>query len=473
MEYTTPKKRVHSENNDTIAIKGIKDRYKQFRLTLLLVITVFSLIPASIMAVVGYFQYLALLESQEATQLRWHINYTKDKIEEFISNNIVEPPPIITAHFEQLLIKVNMNVLDDTFLIDKQGTILTHSSFYPNMSSVPFPVDPENEDFIQKHKTLGVGKTLIVTSPILDSPWLLVLIKDGPIHKKEWYNFQLKLITVFIACTAISLVVIYQLVNLLTYRIRLSDIKRMTLFSEIGHTNRLATIGRLAAGVAHEINNPLAVIDQKAGLLEDYLEFSEDFANKDKFLQTLKGINNNVNRCKKITHRLLGFARKVEAKHEPIDINSLIKEVLGFLEKEALYNHIQLNLNLEEKLPIISSDHGQLQQIFLNIINNAIDAIGQNGEISITSSLAKKGFIQIDIKDNGPGIEPAVMKHIFDPFFTTKDTGKGTGLGLAITYGLLTKLGGDIKVASVLNTGTTFSISLPVTKDSNQNKGAT
>lgn len=473
MEYTTPKKRVHSEKDDKIAIKGIKDRYKQFRLTLLVVITVFSLIPASIMAVVGYFQYLALLERQEVTQLRWHINYSKDKIEEFIANNIVEPPPIITANFERLLIKINLNVLDDTFLIDKQGTILTHSSFYPNTSSVPFPIDPENEDFIQKHKMIGIGKTFIVTSPIQDSPWLLVLIKDGPIHKKEWYNFQLKLIIVFIACTAISLVVIYQLVNLLTYRIRVSDIKRMALFSEIGHTNRLATIGRLAAGVAHEINNPLAVIDQKAGLLEDYLEFSEDFANKDKFLLTLKGINNNVNRCKKITHRLLGFARKVEVKHEPIDINALIKEVLGFLEKEALYNHIQLSLFLEEQLPIINSDHGQLQQIFLNIINNAIDAIGQNGEISITSSLAKNSFIQIDIKDNGPGIEPAVMKHIFDPFFTTKDTGKGTGLGLAITYGLITKLGGDIKVASVLNTGTTFSIYLPVSKDSHQNKGAT
>lgn len=472
MEYTTPKEHVHSENDDTIAIQGIRDRYKQFRLTLLLVITIFSLIPASIMAVVGYFQYLALLERQEVTQLRWHINYTKNKIEQSISNNLVASPPIITTKFEQLLLKVNQNVLDDTFLIDKQGTILTHSFFYPNVGTVPFSINPVGEDFIQQYKKFGIGKTFIVTSPIQESPWILVLIKDGPIHKEEWFNFQLKLIIVFVVCTAISLIVIYQLVNLLTYRIRVSDIKRMTLFSEIGHTNRLATIGRLAAGVAHEINNPLAVIDQKAGLLEDYLEFSEDFTHKEKFLKALKGINNNVNRCKKITHRLLGFARKVEATHEPIDINALIKDVLGFLEKEALYNHIQINLNLETKLPIIHSDQGQLQQIFLNIINNAIDAIGQNGQIAITSSLSKKNVIQIDIKDDGPGIEPAVMKHIFDPFFTTKDTGKGTGLGLAITYGLITKLGGDIKVASIPNTGTTFSIFLPVTKDSNQNKGA-
>lgn len=473
MEYTTHKKHVHSENNDKIATQGIKDRYKQFRLTLLLVITVFSMIPASIMAVVGYFQYLGLLERQEVTQLRWHIGYTKDKIAEYISKKGTTSPPIITTDFEKLLLRVNQNVLDDTFLVDKQGTILTHSTFYENTNSVPFPIDLKKDDFIQKYKMFGIGKTFIVASPILDSPWVLVLIKDGPIHKEEWYDFQLKLIIVFIVCTAISLMVIYQLVNLLTYRIRVSDIKRMSLFSEIGHTNRLATIGRLAAGVAHEINNPLAVIDQKAGLLEDYLEFSEDFPNKDKFLQALKGINNNVTRCKKITHRLLGFARKVEATHEPIDINALIKDVLGFLEKEALYNHIQLNLNFDTTLPIIHSDQGQLQQIFLNIINNAIDAIGQNGEISIISSLPKKGLIKIDIQDNGPGIEPAVMKHIFDPFFTTKDTGKGTGLGLAITYGLITKLGGDIKVSSTPAMGTTFSIYLPVTKDPHPNKGAT
>jgi len=183
--------------------------------------------------------------------------------------------------------------------------------------------------------------------------------------------------------------------------------------------------------------------------------------NKDKVLHSLLGIHNGVNRCKVITHRLLGFARRMDFCEEQVQINEVLKEVLPFLEKEAMYNHIKFNLNLQENLPVLFSDHGQLQQIFLNIINNAIDAIGHDGEITITSQVEGDSVV-VGIQDNGPGIPEKILQQIFEPFFTTKETGKGTGLGLSITYGLVKKLGGTIRATSTLGQGAFFEVRFPL-----------
>jgi len=240
--------------------------------------------------------------------------------------------------------------------------------------------------------------------------------------------------------------------------------KRESMMAEIEHTSKLASIGRLAAGVAHEINNPLAIISAKTGLVMDLLELSEDFKYKEKIASEINGTSDAVERCKVITHRLLGFARRMDVTLEPININNLMREVLSFLDKEALYRGINFDLNLGESLPVIDSDRGQLQQIFLNLLNNAIDAIDKDGRITISTKKRDKNSIQVDVIDNGKGIPPDIISHIFEPFFTTKDSGekKGTGLGLFITYGLVKKLGGLISVQSSMGAGTTFTIILPI-----------
>jgi two-component system NtrC family sensor kinase len=143
--------------------------------------------------------------------------------------------------------------------------------------------------------------------------------------------------------------------------------------------------------------------------------------------------------------------------------------MLNFLEKEAMYSRIRMELHFQEDLPEIYCDRGQLQQIFLNIINNAIDAIGKDGLISITTRLQETEVVA-QIKDSGPGIPPNILQHIFDPFFTTKAPGKGTGLGLSITYGLVKKLGGEITVSSEVGKGATFEIRLPVKPDKSAEK---
>lgn len=187
-----------------------------------------------------------------------------------------------------------------------------------------------------------------------------------------------------------------------------------------------------------------------------------DFQYKESMLGALDSVQKSVVRCKTITHRLLGFARHTDVKTEEIDINALLQEVAAFLAQEATYNQIDIDFDLEQDIRKICSDRSQLQQVFLNIINNAIDAIGSNGQISVSSKNMDQETIQVKITDTGMGMSPEVERRIFDPFFTTKETGKGTGLGLSITYGILKKLGGRISVQSKIGEGTTFAITLPV-----------
>jgi len=246
----------------------------------------------------------------------------------------------------------------------------------------------------------------------------------------------------------VAVFVIVEISHALTTHIRESDKARQQLYSEAEHSNKLASIGRFAAGVAHEINNPLAIINQKAGLVQDLMEFSEDFSNKDIMEEAVGGIQGSVERCKTITHRLLGFARQTDVVTEEIDVNEILREVVEFLAKEATYNQIKIEFNLCNDVRKIWSTRGPLQQVFLNIINNAIDAIGNGGTILLSSKQINEETLQVTIVDDGPGMPKDVLAHIFEPFFTTKETGKGTGLGLSITYGLVKKLGGSIKVKS-------------------------
>jgi two-component system, NtrC family, sensor kinase len=230
-------------------------------------------------------------------------------------------------------------------------------------------------------------------------------------------------------------------------------------------SSKMAALGKMAAGIAHEINNPLAVIGEKAGWMKDLLAM-EDVAGSENFQELSDAVNKieyHVVRAKTVTHRLLGFARRMEPMTERINVNSVLDESIAFLENEARYRNIDIQTNYVPDLPLTTTDQAQLQQVFLNIINNAIDAIGKDGEIIInTKSITQTNTISIEISDNGPGMPKELLQKIFDPFFTTKEVGKGTGLGLSISYSIIEKLGGRIMVASEEGKGSTFTIYLPV-----------
>ncbi len=229
--------------------------------------------------------------------------------------------------------------------------------------------------------------------------------------------------------------------------------------------SKMAALGKMAAGIAHEVNNPLAIIGENAGWIKDLLKMASD-ANSEGFQEIAEAVNRieyHINRAKTITHRLLGFARRMEPVTEILNINTVLGGTVAFLENEARYRNIDIRADYASDLPMTASDSAQLQQVFLNILNNAIDAIGKDGEIHLkTKHLDKNREIGIEIHDSGPGIPKEILSKIFDPFFTTKEVGKGTGLGLSISYSIVEKLGGRMMVASEDGKGTTFTIYFPI-----------
>jgi len=231
------------------------------------------------------------------------------------------------------------------------------------------------------------------------------------------------------------------------------------------YTEKLASMGTLAAGVAHEINNPLGVI---LGFTELLLEkFPADSEEYD-FLKTIE--NQGLN-AKRVIENLLNFARHKEHKEEAVDVNKNIENVLSIMGNTLLLNKIKAVKQLQSDLPPVTADAGELQQVFFNIINNAIYAMAQNGSGTLTlSTMSLTDTVEIRIKDSGEGIKQENRKRIFDPLFTTKEVGKGTGLGLSVSYGIITKHGGNVTFETKTKyeseeTGTTFIITLPITKD--------
>jgi signal transduction histidine kinase len=223
----------------------------------------------------------------------------------------------------------------------------------------------------------------------------------------------------------------------------------------------MASIGRLASGVAHEINNPLAIINESAGLMHDLVSRDTDNPRKDKYLHLLDKILESDKRCSDITHQLLGFAKRLDVQHEPVDLHVLTRQVLSFLEKEAAYRNIQITVDCRPDVPTIETDRRGLQQVFFNIVNNALQAVADGGSIAIGIRRAGASKVEVTFSDNGPGIPEDVLPRIFEPFFTTRRE-HGTGLGLSITYGIVQKLGGEIGVTSEVNSGTNFIVTLPV-----------
>jgi len=194
--------------------------------------------------------------------------------------------------------------------------------------------------------------------------------------------------------------------------------------------------------------------------MADLLEREPESPLGDRFSGLTGSIAAAVDRCRTITHRLLGFAKRMEVEIRDVAVNEVIGEVLGFLEKEALHRNVTVRLDLAEDLATIASDHGQLQQVFLNILNNAFAAIDEGGRVSVRTRNVEDVGISVEVSDDGTGMSEEIRHRVFEPFFTTKSE-HGTGLGLSVTYGIVSKLGGDIRVQSEPGRGTTFVVTLP------------
>jgi two-component system NtrC family sensor kinase len=369
---------------------------------------------------------------------------------------------IDTSKFDDIIASMGLNPESDAFLINRDGIIQTSSRFFGEiLDHCPLSFPRGNyEPIVTEARDPRGREILIAFAPFSSSDYALVLVKPKSDVLHTWHTLRSKMLFIFISSVAVIILVVFKLTDTLVKRVKEADEKRELTFREFQHTHKLSSIGRLAAGVAHEINNPMAIINEKAGLMKDLVAYDDNFRKKEKFLGLTDSILQSVERCRAITHRLLGFARRMEVQLVELDLNDLIQETLGFLEKEALYRNIELVLHLADNLPRISSDRGQMQQVFLNIINNALAAVEDEGEIVIASWEEDSDTVGVSIQDNGIGMSEELLKSIFDPFFSTKQE-NGTGLGLAITYGIVKKMGGDIKVKSKQGEGSLFTVYLP------------
>ena len=221
-------------------------------------------------------------------------------------------------------------------------------------------------------------------------------------------------------------------------------------------SEKLASLGQLAAGVAHELNNPLATILLYADILRR--ESALDLQHQ----TDLETIINETLRCKQIVSGLLNFARQTQVNAQPTSVNDLIQELIEIEKRHTRYEKIVFNLELEAALPLAELDAAQFREVLLNLIHNAADAMPDGGKITIRTAAKPDDMIAVEVQDEGKGIPPEHLSKLFTPFFTTKPVGKGTGLGLAIIYGIVKMHRGQINVQSEVGRGTTFTISLPI-----------
>jgi len=371
--------------------------------------------------------------------------------------------------FSKLVENIRVGSTGTAFIVNKKGEFQT--AVYGEIEKdIPTITDiinnskcPNSTCVRSVYNSVNGRKKILVGYPLKDREWLLVFTQEYSDAFSEFNSMVgFTLITVFATLVGVIFIGLF-LSQKIEKRLQTVDKEKEMLTQQIVESGKLASIGELAAGIAHEINNPVAIMVEEAGWLEDLLE-EEDFKdskNLDEFKRSIKQIKIQGKRCKDITHKLLSFARKTDPAMKELDINIILRELVSLSTQRAKYGNVRILERYGENLPKILGSESELQQVFLNIINNAIDAMEKKGGELYIETGTEGNWVFAKFKDTGHGIPKANLSRIFDPFFTTKPVGKGTGLGLSICFGIVKKLGGEIRVESIVDVGTTFTVLLP------------
>jgi two-component system NtrC family sensor kinase len=386
---------------------------------------------------------------------------------------------INAAKFGYLVENVRLGRSGEAFIINRDGMYQTRARSGGNVMEVVDPkfLEISHFDDVRLWEVDRKGVRLIRAKIWMkDNNWMLIVQQEVDDAFSELFATRNRAIVVFIFGAVMVGIATFCTTELLVKKIEKADQERDLLDEQLIQSQKLASIGEFSAGIAHEINNPLAVIYVETELVQTILKkenvkpVSEIVDIKD----SLNEIKIQVNRCKEITHKLLNFARKMDSVLKEVDIHILIDEIVGMRERDASFMNIAILKEYQMDLPLIFSDPSLLRQVILNLINNAIDALANGGKIvigtrveTIKNTQQKNGrpsdsVVVIFMQDTGVGIPEENLQKIFDPFFTTKPPGKGTGLGLSICHGIIQKLGGNISAASQVGKGTTFTIKLPI-----------
>lgn len=356
----------------------------------------------------------------------------------------------------------------DIFLINEDGLLQTPSEFYEGQAhhmAIPVPafsnrtrammsIDDSGQPIILGYAAIG--------TKLSPTSFILMVVKHKAGMMKVWIDLRRQINWFFTVSALIIAVVVILTSAFMVNRIFQADREKANTMVNAEQNCQLASIGQLAAGIAHEINNPLALINETAGYVKDLFTINKQYQDDNELLEYIDSILDAVDRCSTITRQLLGFARRLDVHTQAVDIKQLVGDVINFHQKEAAYRNITLHVDIPDEIPPIETDRGKLQQVVLNLVNNAFQAIEDGCFLEIRAEMDGVEKVQLSIRDNGCGISEDNIQKVFDPFFTTKKEGHGTGLGLSITYGLVQKLHGDIWVISQPGEGTTFTVTLPV-----------
>jgi len=369
--------------------------------------------------------------------------------------------------FNTLLSDLELGGRGDAFIINSQGTLQTSSRMHGDVLDTIDLAVPEYSDATRVYETRNRdGRSLLIGyAYIPETPFILMIVKQKAVLMEPWRDTRQKLIGFLAVSISAILVVIFAVTTYLVNKIHWADLRRVATLHQVEYTNKMISLGRLGAGVAHEINNPLAIINEKAGLLKDLFSFTDRYADDPKLMGIADSILSSVKRCAEVTRRLLNFARNTDGETAPVDLTATVAEVLGFMGKEAEHRSIEVKVDVGQDLPKLESNSGKLQQILLNLINNAFAAVDDGGRIEISVAPSTADSITIQVADNGCGMSEYELTRVFEPFYTTKRNKEGTGLGLSITYSLAQELGGSIDVKSKPGEGTRFRVTLPLSTE--------
>lgn len=372
--------------------------------------------------------------------------------------------------FNELVKNIRIGKTGRAFIVNRKGELQTKQqddqpdpeTIERHILSQDIPVDGVS---VFEASYLSGHQSIYLATLLNNEKWVLIFQQDEDDAFSDLYQTRnLGIVIFFLGSCSIFVMAVF-LSRKMVAQIRKSDQEKEMMNEQIIEAGKLASLGELAAGIAHEINNPVAIMVEEAGWMGDILE-EEEFRSSENFKEyqrALTQIRNQGIRCKEITHKMLSFARKIDSPIQEVQLNTLIEEVVGLSEKKARYANVEIVNHLSPDLPSVHVSPSEMQQVFLNMINNAVDAIDskKGGTITLTTRM-ENGMIVIDIGDTGSGIAQANLQRIFDPFFTTKAVGRGTGLGLSICYGIIKKICGDITVNSAVGKGTVFHIRIPV-----------
>jgi len=378
--------------------------------------------------------------------------------------------------FNNLVKKVRIGKTGEAYLLNAGGVFQTERRSGGELMKR----DQDTLDQVARHEGIrtflnrspsGV-EYLYATTWLEDKPWMLVVRQEKSDAFEALQKASALIIIVFVLGVSGIVGTAFFLTNRIIRRMEGIDMEKDTLGEQLVRATRLAELGEMAAGFAHEINNPLQIMKSEQALMETILEElreegklsdSEEVAD---LRDSMAQVGIQIDRCARITQAILKFGRQSEPSRKDVDVPSFIPEVVTMVEKKASVHGIELDVETPNQIPPVHVDPSQLQQVLVNLLNNAVDAVvarhgSQGGHIRIQANASTDGHVELVVQDNGIGIRPEDQEKIFRPFFTTKPVGKGTGLGLSVCYGIVNAMGGTMGVSSTPGEGTAFTIQLP------------